>query len=193
MTDARRGEVLTITELRSAFETLSTIDLNRLGKKAAALALGTGMESEELLHEAIVRSLEENGGRKCPRGVPVVTFWGNVMRSIASHERKKWARERPAGANEDEKDDPIVAIPDPAPSPEEVVRIHHDSGKTVVRIEAMFDEDPQAEAIAIGTMEGWSPEEIREVEPMNDKEYAAAHKRAYRKLRHEFQKGSIHE
>ena len=57
----------------------------------------------------------------------------------------------------------------------------------------MFDKDPQAEAVAIGIMAGWSQEDIREVEPMSDKEYAAARKRTLRALRREFSKGSIYE
>ena len=193
MTDARQREVLTTTELRSALDALSEIDLIRLRQKATALAPGTGMEPDDLLHEAVARSLEENDGRKCPRGVKVATFLGNAMRSIASHEREKWAREMPAGTKEDDKDDPIVSIPDPAPSPEGIVRGRQDGDKVVARIETMFDKDSQAEAIAIGAMAGWSPEEIREIEPMNDREYTAARKRAYRKIRREFQKGLTHE
>lgn len=193
MATAPQRKFLTAAELRSALEALSEIDLIRLRRKATALAPGTGMESDDLLQEAVLRSLEENGGRNCPRSVNVATFLGNVMRSIASHAREKWAREIPIGANKDDKDDPIAAIPDPAPSPEEIVRGRQDGDKTVVRIETMFDKDPQAEAIVIGTMAGWSPEEIHEMESMNDREYAAARKRAYRKIRRELQKGLTHE
>ncbi len=186
-------DLLTSAELRSALEALRPIDLTRLRKKATALAPGTGMEPDDLLQEAIGRALEENGGRNCPRGVNPATFLGNVIRSIASHAREEWARETPIGATEDREDDPIVDAPDPTPSPEQAVIGRLDHGKTLGRIEAMFEDDPQAQAIVIGNMEGWSPDEVREMEPMSDKEYAAARKRVRRALLREYPKGPTHE
>ena len=176
-----------------AIETMSEVDRIRLRKKAKAFAKGTGMEPDDLFQEAVALSLEENGGRNCPRDVKPVIFLGNVMRSIASHSREKWAREMPIGANRDDEDDPIVAMPDSAPSPEEVVIGRLDYRKTITRIETMFDDDPWGQAIVIGIMEDWSPHEIREMEPMSKNEYAAARKRVRRKLLLEFPKGSIHE
>lgn len=186
-------DLLSAAELRSALEALRPIDLVRLRKKANALAPGTGMESDDLLQEAVVRALEENGGRNCPRGVNPVTFLGNAIRSIASHARLKWAREMPSGATEEDEDAPIVDTPNPAPSPEEAVIGRLDHGRTVARIEAMFEGDPKAQAIIIGNMEGWSPDEIRELEPMSDKEYVAARRRVRRALLREFPKGLTHE
>lgn len=186
-------DLLTAAELRSALEALRPIDLIRLRKKATALAPGTGMEPDDLLQEAVGRSLEEHGGRNCPRGVSPVIFLSNVIRSIASHAREEWAREMPVGATEDHENDPIVDAPDPAPSPEQAVIGRLDHGKTLSRIEAMFEDDPQAQAVVIGNMEGWSPDEIREMEPMSDKEYAAARKRVRRALLREYPKGPIYE
>lgn len=186
-------DLLTAAELRSALEALRPTDLVRLQKKANALAPGTGMEPDDLLQEALGRALEENGGRNCPRDVNPVTFLGNVIRSIASHARVEWAREMPIGATEDDEDDPIVDAPDRAPSPEEAVIGRLDHGQTVARIVAMFKGDPKAQAIIIGNMEGWSPDEIREMEPMSDTEYATARKRVRRALLREFPKGPTHE
>lgn len=186
-------DLLSAAELRSALEALRPIDMVRLQKKANALAPGTGMEPGDLLQEALSRALEESGGRNCPRDVNPVTFLGNVIRSIASHARVEWAREMPTGATEEDEDDPIVDATDPAPSPEEAVIGRFDHGRTIARIEAMFEGDPKAEAIIIGIMEGWSPDEIREMEPMSDKEYAAARKRVRRALLREFPKGPTHE
>ena len=186
-------EMRSIAELRSAIETMSKLDRIRLWKKARVFATGTGMEPDDLLQEAVARSLDENGGRTCPRDVKPVIFLGNVMRSIASHSREKWEREMPIGANEDDEDDPFVAIPDPGPTPEEVVIGRLDYRKTITRIETMFDEDPQAQAILIGIMEDWSPYEICTMEPMSENKYAAARKRLRRKLLREFPKGRTHE
>lgn len=184
---------LTAAQLRSALATLRPIDLARLQLKATILAPGTGMGPDDLLQEALASALEENGGRNCPRDVDPVTFLGNAIRSIASHARHKWAREMPIGATEENGDDPIVDAPDPAPSPEEAVIGRIDHGRTIARIEAMFEGDPKAEAIVIGRMEGWSPDEIRKMETMSDKEYAAARKRVRRALLREFPKGPTHE
>ena len=41
--------------------------------------------------------------------------------------------------------------------------------------------------------QGWSPDETRQIEPMSDKEYAAARKRMRRTLLREFPKGLTHE
>lgn len=183
-------EMRSIAELRLAIETMSKLDRIRLLKKARLLATGTGMEPDDLFQEAVARSLEENGGRTCPCDVKTMVFLGNVMRSIASHSREKWERERPTGANED---DPFVAIPDPGPSPEEAVIGRLDYRRTITRIETMFDEDPQAQAILIGIMEDWSPHEICAMEPMSENTYAAARKRLRRKLLREFPKGLTHE
>ena len=182
-----------VAELRLAIETMSKLDRIHLLKKARVLATGTGMEPDDLFQEAVARSLEENGGRTCPCDVSPRVFLGNVMRSISSHSRERWEREMPLGANEDDEDDPFVAIPDPGPSPEEVVIGRLDYKKTITRIETMFDEDPQAQAILIGIMEDWSPHEICALEPMSEKSYAAARKRLRRKLLRAFPKGSTHE
>ena len=56
----------------------------------------------------------------------------------------------------------------------------------VDRIQEIFADDPQAQAIVIGDMEGWSPEEIKEMEPMDDKQYASARRRVRRALEREF-------
>ena len=186
-------DLLSVAELRSALEALRLVDLVSLQKKAQTLAPGTGMDPDDLLHEAVVRALEENGGRNCPRNVNPVTFLGNVIRSIASHARLVWARELPTGAMEQDEMDPVADARDPGPSPEEAAIGRLDCGRMIARIEAMFETDPKAQAIVIGDMEDWSPDEIREMEPMSDLEYAAARKRVRRALLREFPKGPTHE
>jgi hypothetical protein len=86
--------VLTRDEFIAALRALSLV---RLKEKANFRALGSGMEGDDLFQEAILRTLEEDG-RKCPSDVPVHVYLDNAMRSIADGERKKYVRERPAGA-----------------------------------------------------------------------------------------------
>lgn len=182
-------DFFTAAELRSAFEALRPVDLARLAKKANALAPGTGMEPEDLIQEAVSRALEEAGGRRCPRDVSPVTFLGNAMRSVASHARVEWAREAPGGAADEGERDPIVDAPDPRRSLEETVIGRIDHARRVAQLEAIFEDDPQALAVLIGMMEGWSQEEIRNLEPMSEKGYAAARKRVRRAFLRLFPKG----
>ena len=186
-------EALTTSELSSALEALPRAALIRLHSKAAAFARDTGMEAEDLLQEAVVRSLEEHGGRKCPRGVRPDIFLGNVMRSLASHAREKWARERPILISKDDQDEVAVDTRDPSPETEEIVAGRLDGEKEIDRLVGMFDNDSQAQAIVIGIMEDWLPREIREMEAMSEKEYNAARKRVRRTLQREDSKGRTYE
>ena len=182
-------EALTASELSSALEALPRAALIRLHKKAVVFASGTGMEAEDLLQEAVVRSLEEHGGRKCPRSVRPDIFLGNVMRSLASHARKKWARESPILTSKDDQDEVAVDTPDPSPGTEEIVTGQVDAEREIDRVVSMFDNDSQAQAVVIGIMEDWSPREIREMEAVSEKEYNAARKRVRRTLQREDSKG----
>src|SRR6266851_4885921 len=94
--------VLTRDEFIAALRALSPAGLLRLEKKARFRALGSGMEANDLLQEAILRTLEEDG-RKCPSDVPIPIYLDNAMRSIADGERKKYVRERPAGAGQSDE------------------------------------------------------------------------------------------
>ena len=151
------------------------------------------MEAEDLLQETVVRSLEEHGGRKCPRSVRPEIFLGNVMRSLASHAREKWVRESPIFVSKDDQDDFMVNTPDPSPGTEQIVIGRVDSDRELDRIVRMFDNDSQAQAIVIGIMEDWSPHEIRDMEAMSEKEYNAARKRVRRTLLREASKGRTYE
>jgi len=190
-------DMLTVDELRLALNALLPVELIRLEKKAKALAPGTGMDPDDLLQEAVRRAIDEddNERRHCPRSVNLTVFLGNVMRSIASHERLKWEREMPMGGgdSEEEEKDVILSAPDPTPTPEEQTISRLDCGRIRREIEALFEGDPKALAVVTGDMEGWSPQEIRELEPMNEAEYAAARKRVRRTLLRNFPEGKFHD
>jgi hypothetical protein len=156
----------------------------RLKLKADIFAEGTGMEGDDLLQEAVRRTLEEDR-RNCPTDVPVSVYLGNAMRSIANGERAKYVRETPSGAGPDEND---VAsnFADDTPSPENAALNRIDLEQTVNRLQEMFADDPQALAVVIGAMEEWAPEEIKEMETMDDKQYATARRRVRRAIAREF-------
>ena len=183
MTDVPYGAHLDNAAFIAALNALAPADLFRLRKKSAYRAMGTGMEGDDLLNEAIQRTLEE--GRKCPADVPVAVYLGNAIRSIADGEREKYARRTPVGDGHDE-DSPVGKLADGNPSPADAALDRIEFQRVIGRIQDIFADDPQAQAVVIGDMEGWSPEEIKEVEPMDDKQYAAARKRVRRNLEREF-------
>ena len=172
----------------AALEELTDADLLRLRKKAALYAPGTGLGGDDLLQEAILRTLEAEG-RNCPEDVPVAVYLGNAMRSIADGERDKYARQ--SSIPVDDYDN----LPDGAAdihslSAEEVVSAQDQLGRTIYRLETLFADDPPALAIVIGDMEEWSATEIKEAESMDDKEYATARRRVRRTIEREFGGGN---
>ena len=168
----------------AALVALEPADLIRLRKKSTYRAVGTGMQGDDLLNEAILRTLEEHG-RNCPANVPVAVYLDNAMRSIANGEREKYARRMPVGDGHDEKS-AVGKLPDGNPSPADTALDRIELERVVDRIQEIFADDPQAQAIVIGDMEGWSSEEIKEMEPMDNRQYASARRRVRRALDREF-------
>ena len=74
-------------ELRLAIADLTPADHARLVKVAHVLAHGLPEEPEDLIQEAIVRTI--SGTRKCPRRMAIPAFLYGVMRSLASAARKR--------------------------------------------------------------------------------------------------------
>jgi DNA-directed RNA polymerase specialized sigma24 family protein len=169
----------------AALRALDPSDLLLLRKKAEYRALGSGMEGEDLFQEAILRTLEEE--RNCPTDVPLPVYLDNAMRSIADGERTKYVRERPSGIGQPQ-DGPVAAALDPAPSPSDAALARIDLAEVLESVQQIFENDPQAQAVVIGDMEGWSADEIKDLGGMDDKQYAAARKRVRRGLTGKFGK-----
>lgn len=171
--------------LADALRAIPALGLVRLRNRAAFRALGTGLDGDDLLHEAILRAMNGEEGRRCPADVAVPVFLDNAMRSIASGEREKRARDTPIETNDFGETKGII-LSDPSPSPEDEAIGRIDLGRILPRIEAAFANDLQALAVLLGIVEDASPEEIREIEPMTENEYLAARKRLRRFVLREF-------
>ncbi|MEJ2652734.1 MAG: hypothetical protein P8173_13300 [Gammaproteobacteria bacterium] len=182
---------LDAAEFRAALHALEPADLLRLRKKSAYRAAGTGMNGDDLLHEAILSTLDE-GGRNCPADVSITVYLDNAMRSIASGAREKYARETPAGNGHNEEG-PLGNHADKRPAPAEATATLIELEDVINRLEDLFADDPQAQAIVIGDMEGWSAEEIKEAEPMDKVQYATARRRVRRAIEREFGGEKRHE
>ena len=169
----------------AALRAMEPSDLLLLRKKAKFRALGSGMEGEDIFQEAILRTLEED--RNCPADVPVCVYLDNAMRSIADGERAKYVRERPAGIGQ-LQDGPIAAALDPGPSTSDAALARIDLAEVLDSMQQIFEDDPQAQAVIIGDMEGWSADDVKDLEGMDGNQYAAARKRVRRGLARKFGK-----
>jgi hypothetical protein len=81
---ARSGDSLSLDEITAAIEAFKDADWLRLTRAARYFSYKgrCGRDWADLQNEALVRTLD--GRRKCPRDISVLTFLGNVIRSIAS-------------------------------------------------------------------------------------------------------------
>lgn len=170
-------------DIRQALEKLTDVELARLRLKGRLLAPGCGCSGDDLLNEAVMRTLA--GDRLCPVDVSFLTFLSNVMRSIADGEREKFERETPAGSGHDEMC-VVGQLADGRTAVDRAVVDRIELGRVVSRVEALFSDDKQAMAIVIGDMQGWTPDEIKLLESMSDVEFATARRRVRREIAREF-------
>lgn len=184
MTGVSQRAHLDATAFIAALNALTPAELLRLSKKSALHAPGTGTGGDDLLQEAIRRTLEPDG-RKCPADVPVTVYLDNAMRSIADGERVKYAREAPAAGEKSDRS-AAGATTDYSHSAEATVVVQDELERTVEGLEAMFADDPQALAVLIGDMEGWSAQEIKKAESIDDTQYATARRRVRRAIERKF-------
>ena len=182
MTGARR-EVATIDECVIGLHQLSDDDLRRLDQVARIRALGLHAVDWEgdLLHEAIGRMLD--GRRRWPRGLPLVTFLVQTMRSIASDYWRRLdnptVRPESEFVGEGEMDGGIVGnAPDVTMQPEHRTI----AGETLAALEALFSADADALAVIDGMASGKSPREIQEENGMDATRYASTQRRIRRRV-----------
>lgn len=77
-------------EISVSLQALSGDDWLKLRRIACSHLHGTSLRDLDLVNEAVTRSLL--GKRKCPRGVAVMAFLAQTMRSIATHDRQRCAK-----------------------------------------------------------------------------------------------------
>jgi DNA-directed RNA polymerase specialized sigma24 family protein len=153
------------TEALAAIKSLSD------GEKAALLKVAkvyartrlTRYGHEDLLQEAIVRVLE--GTRRWPTGVPFMAFMCGTMRGIAWD----WRGESQDGAS-DENELAIL-----------------EEGNAIARIDAqklltLFADDPVAQKLIVGMMEGARGEDLWESSGLTRTEYESKRRKIRRRI-----------
>lgn len=164
-------------EFREALDALTQVQLHRLRLQGDAFASGLLMTGEDLLHEAVTRTLD--GSRRYPQGLDVSTFLGNAMRSIASATREKDRRQEPLGDPNDESSN-IHRIASPEPTPEATAIRRIGLSEMLARLRKTLAGDQDALAILECRLEGFKDQEIMELESMDPRRFHAARKRLWR-------------
>src|SRR5262245_49141805 len=154
--------VLSPSEAGAAIRALAAADKIALMKIARLYAKKTPYDHEDLLQEAMCRVL--SGARAWPRGLAALPFLWGVVRSIAW----EWRNETPD------------AMPDGAdPAGEERRAI---AGLDVAKIIALFDDDPAAQIIVRGMMEGARGAELQELSGLDKIEYESKRTKIRRRI-----------
>ena len=180
-------ETASPSESAEALNQLSAADLRRLEKIARLRVIGLhDLDWQDLLHDAVARLLD--GSRKCPRGLSLVVFLRETMRSIASdHWRRRHARpillEAELPRTEGEEVSGIVeSAPDLIADPEREAA----AAETLTKLEAVFQNDPEAMLVIVAMASGKSPDEIQEEAAMTPTRYASTQRRIRRTLARAF-------
>jgi RNA polymerase sigma-70 factor (ECF subfamily) len=153
---------LSQAELIAIIQALGAADKAALKKIARLYARRTPFDHDDLFQEAICRVL--GGKRVWARGVPVRSFLVGVMRSIAW----EW-KSKPHEA--------VVDAPDPGCG-EPPMMASIDSAKIV----AMFGDDPVAQKIVLGMMEGARGEELQRSSGLDKIEFESKRKKIRRRI-----------
>jgi hypothetical protein len=153
---------LSANEVTAAIAALSDADKTVLVKIARFYGRKSRYAHEDLIQEAICRVLE--GRRAWPRELPGRVFLGGVMRSIAW----EWKDEL-VGTESDVGDDGAA---------ERGANAWLDT-KTIV---GQFDDDPLAQRMVLGMMEGLRGDELEQASGLADKEYQSKRKKIRRRL-----------
>ena len=155
-------------------------DLRRLDEAGRLRATGlVGVEGRDLRNEAIARMLE--GKRHWPLEVPLDVFLLETMRSIASEHRRRQESARVVAESElraeaETGDGVIATAGDASMAPE----ARTTAAETLARIEGLFSDDADAQAVMAGKAEGLTPAEIQKEHAMDETRYATTLRRIRR-------------
>ena len=153
---------LSRAEATTAVRSLSTADKTALMKIARLYAKKTPYDHEDLLQEALCRVL--SGVRAWPRHVAALPFLWGVVRSIAWEWRTQAVEAAP------EETDPGGA------ERRAIARLD------VAKVLALFDDDPLAQAIVRGMMDGARGQELQELSGLDKTDYETKRTKIRRRI-----------
>lgn len=180
---------LSVAEVDNALQKLSDAGWLRLRKIARTLANIYPIEADDLLQEACCLALEDR--RHCPRHVDIFKFLGEAMQSIASDTLKSRTRhpELRLVSNSDDEDDETIDPPDDRPDVEEVLAQEHEAKLIKQRILDLFLDDPNAQIMVEGIMEGMEGDELQDLTSLDKTAFASKRRLIKRRIEKGFPEG----
>ena len=175
----------TRSDVEAAVRAFSIADWSRLHKMARAFSFKTGWGFEDLLQEAIMRTLQ--GTRNCPSDISVMKHLIESMSSIADGEREK-------------THNLVPHVPTPQPGVENAAdpaspqwsaedSLVYEGGRA--EILAMFDDDLVARELAEGILARFDTEQLKELTGLQGTAYSTKRTLVRRRLLKLSPKGSI--
>lgn len=158
------------------------------GEKAAIVRIAKyferDFEARDLIQEAYLRILD--GRREWPRGLSAPTFFYGVIRSVASEWTKKRKKEVPIEAIDIEDKQQAA---ERGRAAERGILAKFD----VMRIIALFEDDPIAKEIVIAEMDGARGEELLKLSGLSLTEYESKRRKIRRRIDKLEAEGNEHE
>ena len=158
----RAADHLATAEITNVINTLRDGEKTAIVKIARLYARKTSYGHEDLLQEAYCRVLD--GRRGWLRGVPAVPFFHGVMRSIAWEWKREFTSQEIDIGDEGAVERGTLAKID------------------VMKILALFDDDPSARKIVLGMMDGARGEELQESSGLDPTEYESKRRKIRRRI-----------
>ena len=176
-------EIATIPDILLAFEQLTASEKKALRDFSKPRLDNTVYtEPDDLIHEALSRCL--NGQRHWPKSVPFPLFFCNVMKSIASTERRS-SKQNIFMSSDDLGSDELARRGILHPSAEEDYisqQERHDLVKKWEKLQEVLEGDAEAIAVFEAQLEGLSAFEIRERHQLSLATYDISRRRLKRKI-----------
>jgi DNA-directed RNA polymerase specialized sigma24 family protein len=168
-------------EIEDQLNGLTIDDRLRLGESSRFLSLKCRIEPDDLLQEAVLKVL--SGERTIPRNVKFAVGLVNVMRSLASNDRKSWKRQGDGNRTPTtvDADEYAGTIREDKPLQDVALESQEELDGILLQLEADLEGDTHEEAILIGRMCSLSKQEIMDSDGMSELEFEAARKRFARK------------
>jgi hypothetical protein len=176
-------------EIEATMRAFTSAQWARLHYVAKIHAWRTGWTFEELLQEAILRTLA--GDRNCPSDVDIIKHLSDSMSSIADGERKKAPNQSPhvpvvqPGEFVADAEDP----PAPEISREEELVGAADQEEIRREVLTIFDDDSVARDVVEGIMANYSADDLKELSGLQGKDYASKRRLIRRRLSKNFPDG----
>lgn len=177
-----------VAEIDAALRDLSEAGWVRLQKIAGSLGGVYRIEAEDLLHEACCRALD--GRRRCPRHVDLFKFLGDAMKSIASDTLKSQIRHPELRlVSSSESEDDVFDPPDNRQNIEDELANEQEAMQIKQRILDLFQDDPIAQVMTEGIMEGMEGEELRDLTSLDKAAFASKRRLIKRRITRAYPEG----